>query len=59
MKTKIYYTINNETIKINYLLFERKKLYVIYKINGKEYLVRAKDRRFSIDINKCYVENNY
>lgn len=56
MKNKIYYTNNNEITNINYLSFEKKKLLVIYKINGKEYTATAKFRAFKVNILNYYVK---
>jgi|LakMenE01Jun11ns_1017448.scaffolds.fasta_scaffold9769085_2 hypothetical protein len=54
MKKQVYYTTNNQTTTINCLSFDRKKLLVIYTINGKKYAVKSKYRRFEIDFRKYY-----
>lgn len=55
MKNRTYYTNNNEITKINYLLFDKKKLLIVYKINGKEYVTTAKYRNFTINVSSYYV----
>ena len=55
MKYNTYYTNNNETTTINCLSFDRKKLLIIYTINGKKYITRAKYNGFNINVKKYYV----
>jgi len=56
MKNQVYYTNNNETKTINCLSFEKKKLLVIYKINGKEYITTTKYRGFDVNVSSYYVK---
>lgn len=59
MKHQTYYTNNNQITDINYLSFDKKKLHVIYIINGKEYITTARYRRFEVNVRKYYLANNY
>jgi hypothetical protein len=50
MNSQVYYTNDNKIKNIKSLSFNKKKLLVIYTINGKKYITTTKYKEFNVNV---------